>query len=219
MMRIVILSLLIVVCASVSWAQWEEISPIPGRDVASITPYIADSAGIWCCVCSYPSFDCNYFAYGLKPYYSSDGGDTWELRDNGMDSVSSIGRVEICPTNPDLLSAYNDDNGRGDPYRSMDRGLTWQHSDSGLTLPGIPRCSRVGWFPDGVHAYCISLSNNGDRGYFLSADTGLTWQFTRYLAVFLSAATPPTAPGMILLTDDELEAQPTTGSFQSWMAA
>ena len=155
---------------------WEDINPLPGHDVVFVTERITSTSGIWCVVCM-DSGDC--WSQNYRPFYSSDGGDTWEMRDNGIDGFGDLGVriVDINPCNPDLLLAKSA-GPQIPPYRSTDRGLTWESID---TIPNLPPNGSImfaaGWFPDGVHAYAYNITPETDHSYWLSGDTAHTWEY------------------------------------------
>ena len=176
-MRLALSILCLLWIALVASAQpiWEDVSPLPGHDIAYLTERITAATGIWCVVCM-DSGDC--WSQNYRPFYSSDGGDTWEMRDNGINGADNLGVriVDINPINPDILLAKSA-GPQVPPYRSSDRGLNWDTT----AIPQLPYGSisfRAGWFPDGVHAYAFSSTfEGGPHDYFLSTDTGQTWTF------------------------------------------
>ena len=132
-------------------------------------------------------------------YYAGfPGGGLWKTTSSGQvwspvfDSVretSSIGAVEVAPSDPnivyvgtgDMITGGTLDQGNG-MYKSTDAGRTWQ--SIGLqgtrhiqTLLVDPRTSDVvlaGALGDHIHA-------NDQRGAFRSTDGGRTWSKTLYI--------------------------------------
>lgn len=190
---------------SVAWGQpqWRDIGPFPGEEVAVIPKIISDEEGLWATACDIPNGACYFYSYGLRPYYSSDGGDTWELRDNGIPEQVSVSSVAINPDNPDILLAFAMNPPFGPPYRSTDRGMTWRETSDGIRDDDFSWSSKVGWFPDGIHAYCfIGVGDiTGGDAYYISADIGQTWQYIRRQNPARSVYTTPLSPGLILVSD------------------
>lgn len=156
----------------VAWGQpeWEEISPLLGHDVGSITRIITQDSGIWTTVSDHPGPNPNLY---FRPYYSDDGGDTWELRDSGFPSEVSVIAVRANPQNPErVLASVRGHNSA--PYLSLDRGLTWQQVSTGITILNGSGC-ETGWFADGLHAWCYVYYDLDASFYFFSSDSGITW--------------------------------------------
>lgn len=177
---------------------WEDVNPLPGHDICFVTELITEESGMWAVVCT-DSGHC--YSQNYRPYYSADGGNTWELRDNGINGFGDLGvlMIDINPANPDLLLATS----QGPqvlPYISYDRGLHWESLE---TIPdSIPYGSwayYAGWFPDGAHAYAYSRSEFNDHRCFLSEDTCQSWE---QLEVFETHLHPffmdPRMPSLIM---------------------
>jgi len=195
---------LLLILAGAAWGQpvWEDVSPLPGQEVVGLSDIIDDEAGLWVSACTYPGGYCYFYEYGTRPYYSSDRGDTWELRDNGIPSGAVVGRIHSNPVNPDILLANIINPPFGNPYRSTDRGLSWYEVAEGIPQDTMGWWCQVQWFPDGQHAYCIMSNSLSPDRYFVSEDTGQTWEYSeiRYFD-YVSGIVSPYVPGMVVFTD------------------
>lgn len=196
--------LVILGCTGLAQAQpqWVDVTPLPGVEVSWVPKIIWDHQGLWACACSIPNGSCASYDHSLRPYYSGDGGDSWELRDSGIPASASVYAVAINPANPDILLCYNYNPPFGNPHRSTDRGLSWVESADGIVQDDMAFWSRVGWFPDGVHAYCFTGREEAGERYYISADTGRSWQYIRHGAPYYSLITTPLLPGFILYTQE-----------------
>ncbi|MBU0509448.1 T9SS type A sorting domain-containing protein [bacterium] len=170
--RTCLVGMAILFAGGMAWGQpeWEEISPLPGHDVGSITRIITEDSGVWTTVSDHPG--ANPYLY-FRPYYSSNGGDSWELRDSGIPIGVSVIAVQANPHNPERALAsvrY----GPSAPYLSLDRGLTWQQASAGISILTGSGC-EAGWFADGLHAWCYVYFDLDASYYFFSSDSGATW--------------------------------------------
>ena len=152
----------------------EEITPLPGHDVLFVTRNITEQTGLWTVV-SQDSGIPYFWQYNTRPYYSTNGGDTWELRDSGIPSTVGVLAVHPNPQNPDLLWAETTtiEENVG-PWRSTDRGLTWSPAMENIASEGRYYC-QTGWFADGIHAWCQIGVIQWFSYYYVSADSGATW--------------------------------------------
>ena len=122
-------------------------------------------------------------------FKTTSAGETWFPVFDDIKDVSSIGAIEVAPSEPNIVyvgtgdmvtgGAINEGNG---VYKSIDAGRTWQHTglDATKQIPSIlvdPRDART-----------VLAAAQGDlhvkseaRGVFRSADGGATW--TRTLVV------------------------------------
>ncbi len=156
---------------------WRNVGPFRGGRVSAIAGAIGEP-GV---------FYAGFPAAGL--WKTTSAGETWFPVFDSITTVSSIGAVDVAPSDPsvvyvgtgDMITAGTIDNGDG-VYKSTDAGRSWQHLGLAATrhIPSIsvdPRSADV-----------VVLAAQGDphrrsdqRGVFRSADGGRTW--TRTLAV------------------------------------
>jgi photosystem II stability/assembly factor-like uncharacterized protein len=120
---------------------------------------------------------------------TSSAGETWTPIFDGITVASSVGAVEVAPSDPnviyvgmgDMITGGGINEGNG-VYKSVDAGKTWQHLglDSTKQIPSIlvdPRDPNL-----------VMIAAQGDvhaksetRGVFRSTDGGKTWTKTLYV--------------------------------------
>ena len=120
---------------------------------------------------------------------TTNAGTTWEPIFDSVTSVSSIGSIEVAPSDTSVIyvgtgdfpSGTNIDEGDG-VYRSADAGRTWRHMglDASKQIPSILVDPHD---PNLVLAAAQgSLHARSDqRGVFRSTDGGRTWARTLYV--------------------------------------
>ncbi|MGQ9820102.1 MAG: T9SS type A sorting domain-containing protein [Candidatus Kapaibacteriales bacterium] len=117
----------------------------------------------------------NEFLIGVNSegvYYSSDGGNSWELRNNGIQA--GIGRVSVqfAPSDPNIVYALVETNSLGFIYRSTNKGKNWT-----LVYQGDQNFFRGQGFYDNfieVHPTNPNLVLAGGIDVFRTTD-GKTW--------------------------------------------
>lgn len=130
-----------------------------------------------------------YFgATGGGLWKSSDGGTTWTPVTDREIASASVGAVQVCEANPDVVyigtgeTELRGNVQQGDGvYKSVDGGGTWTHM--GLTeTQNIARirihpvdCNTV-W----VAAFGVHSAPNPERGVFKSTNGGVTWRKVLY---------------------------------------
>ena len=72
-------------------------------------------------------------------FESSDGGDSWKKRMEGMKEVLMVVSVALDPAHPDTMYAGTS----GGVYKSTDRARTWTKANEGLISPDILSSSRA----------------------------------------------------------------------------
>ena len=125
-----------------------------------------------------------YFgATGGGLWKTTDAGTTWQPTTDGKIGSSSVGAVEVCQANPDVLyigtgeTQLRGNVQAGDGvYRSADAGKTWTH----VGLREAQNIARVRIHPtncDVVYAAAFGRYSepNPERGIFRSTDGGRSW--------------------------------------------
>ena len=120
---------------------------------------------------------------------TSNAGATWEPIFDSIRSISSIGAVEVAPSDTnviyvgtgDMPTGGNIDEGDG-VYKSVDAGRTWQH----LGLDSTRQIPSILVDPHDPGLVLVAAQGNlharsDQRGVFRSADGGRTWTRTLYL--------------------------------------
>ena len=120
---------------------------------------------------------------------TTSAGETWTPMFDAITAASSVGAVEVAPSDPnliyvgmgDLISGGGINEGNG-VYKSVDAGRTWQHLglDSTKQIPSI--------LVDPHDPNLVMIAAQGDvhkksesRGVFRSTDGGKTWTRTLYV--------------------------------------
>ncbi len=120
---------------------------------------------------------------------TTSAGATWFPIFDSIRSVSSIGAVEVAPSDPNMVYVGTGDlnsffEGRGDGmYRSTDAGRTWRH----VGLEGTQQITSILVHPRDPNLVLVgALGNffqtqNDARGVFRSTDGGASWVKTLYI--------------------------------------
>jgi photosystem II stability/assembly factor-like uncharacterized protein len=130
-----------------------------------------------------------YFgATGGGLWKSVDGGTTWNPVTDGQVNSASVGAVQVCEANPDVVyigmgeSEIRGNIQQGDGvYRSDDAGKTWRH----LGLEGSQAFSRIRIHPDDCDvawaaAWGLHSAPSEERGVYKTTDGGKTWRKVLY---------------------------------------
>lgn len=160
---------------------------------------------------------------------TTSAGQVWVPIFDAVRATSSIGAVEVAPSNPDIvyvgtgdmITGGTLDQGNG-VYKSTDAGRSWvsmglertRHIQSMLVDPRNPDVVLVGALGDHIRA-------DDQRGVFRSADGGRTWSKTLYLDDQTGIARLSRAhdvPDVIFATTVRHWTPPgyAVGSFRSW---
>ncbi len=157
--------------------RWRNIGPFRGGRVSAVSGAIG-KPGV---------FYVGFPAGGV--WKTTSAGETWYPVFDAIKEVSSIGAVEVAPSNPDVIyagtgdmitgGAINEGNGI---YKSADAGRTWRHVglDSTKQIPSMlvdvrdPNVVLVAAQGD-VHV------KSGARGVFRTTDGGITWARTLFV--------------------------------------
>src|SRR6266478_3038085 len=140
---------------------------------------------------------------------TTSAGETWYPVFDSIKSVSSIGAVEVAPSDPNVVYVGTGDlnsffDGRGDGlYKSTDAGRTWRR----IGLDGTQQITAILVHPrDPTLVLAGALggpfqTQSDARGVFRSTDGGASWAKTLYLDEKTGIATlarAPDAPDVIL---------------------
>jgi photosystem II stability/assembly factor-like uncharacterized protein len=157
--------------------QWRNIGPFRGGRVAAVTGAVGQPGVFYA---GYP---------GAGVWKTTSAGITWFPVFDAVRSASSVGAVEVAPSDPNIVYAGMGDlvtggaiNEGDGVYRSSDAGRTWTHlgPDATKQIPSIivdPRDPNL-----------VLVAAQGDfhrksdvRGVFRSTDGGATWSKTLYV--------------------------------------
>src|SRR5690349_22035148 len=157
----------------------------PVASIGSLAVAASDPNIVW--AGTGESFIRSHISVGQGIYKSTDAGKTWSLM--GLEKTGRIGRVEIDPSNPDIVlacalgHAYGPQPERG-VFRTTDGGKTWEKvlfvdentgcSDMGMD-PSNPRVLFAGMWQLEIHTYGRTSGGLGS-GLFKSSDGGATWK-------------------------------------------
>ena len=120
---------------------------------------------------------------------TTSAGATWYPVFDSVRSVSSIGAVEVAPSDPDVIYVGTGDlnsflEGMGDGmYKSSDAGRTWRH----MGLEGTQQITAILVHPRDPNLVLVAAlggffqTQSDARGVFRSTDGGATWVKTLYI--------------------------------------
>ena len=125
-----------------------------------------------------------YFgATGGGLWKTTDGGLTWNPVTDGKIGSASIGAVQVCESNPDVVyigggeTQIRGNIQQGDGvYKTTDAGETWEH----LGLEETQNIARIRIHPDNcdvawVAAFGKHSAENPERGVYKTTDGGESW--------------------------------------------
>ena len=119
---------------------------------------------------------------------TTDGGLNWRPVTDGQMNSASIGAVQVCESNPDIVymgtgeTQLRGNIQQGDgAYRSSDAGETWEH----VGLAETQNIARIRIHPEDcdvawVAAFGKHSADNPERGVFKTTDGGATWRRVLY---------------------------------------
>ncbi len=156
---------------------WRNLGPFRAGRVGAVSAPIGQ-AGVY-----YAGFP------GGGLWKTTSAGQVWYPIFDAVRATSSIGAVEVAPSNPDviyvgtgdMITGGTLDRGNG-VYKSTDAGRTWvslglegtRHIQTMLVDPRNPDVVLVGALGNHIHA-------NDQRGVYRSTDGGRTWSKTLYV--------------------------------------
>ena len=130
-----------------------------------------------------------YFgATGGGLWKTTDAGTTWKPVTDGQIGSASIGAVQVCEANPDVVyigtgeTELRGNIQQGDGvYKSTDAGKTWTH----LGLEETQNISRIRVHPQDCNTVWVAAFGkhsvaNPERGVFKSVNGGVTWRKVLY---------------------------------------
>jgi photosystem II stability/assembly factor-like uncharacterized protein len=156
---------------------WRNVGPFRGGRVAAVSGAIGEpgvfyiglpAAGVW---------------------KTTSAGETWYPVFDSVKTVSSVGAIEVAPSDPNVIyvgtgdmvtgGAINEGDG---VYKSTDAGRTWQH----LGLDATKQIPSIVVDPRDPNLVLIAAQGNihqksDSRGVFRSTDGGRTWTKTLYV--------------------------------------
>ena len=119
---------------------------------------------------------------------TDDGGQNWRPVTDGQIGSASIGAVQVCETNPDIVymgtgeTQLRGNIQQGDgAYKSTDSGETWEH----IGLKETQNIARIRIHPENCDiawaaAFGKHSADNPERGVFKTTDGGATWRKVLY---------------------------------------
>ena len=156
---------------------WRNLGPFRGGRIAAVTGAVGQpgvfyigtpAAGVW---------------------KTTSAGQTWFPIFDGIKDVSSIGSVEVAPSDPnvvyvgtgDIITGGSINEGNG-VYKSTDAGRTWRH----LGLDATQQIPSMSVDPHDPNIVLLAAQGNvhaksRDRGVYRSTDGGATWTQTLFV--------------------------------------
>ena len=150
---------------------WKRVWPARGErlDVRDVAVAPADARVVWV---AGEAFSADLWSLGPRLYRSSDRGQSWERRHDGLPD----GPVTSVALDASQLDTVFVTAGNG-LYRSRDGGATWQQLPSPLASANPQFGSwRVSASPTAPTTLYAHLDTPDDEGVYRSHDEGETWQ-------------------------------------------
>jgi photosystem II stability/assembly factor-like uncharacterized protein len=157
--------------------EWRNIGPFRGGRVSAVSGAVGDAGT---------------FYMGLPlggVWKTTSAGETWYPVFDAVKEVSSVGAIEVAPSDPnviyvgmgDLITGGGINEGNG-VYKSTDAGKTWQH----LGLDQTKQIPAILVDPRNPDIVLVAAQGNvhmhsEERGLFRSTDGGKTWKRTLYV--------------------------------------
>jgi hypothetical protein len=150
---------------------WRNVGPFRGGRVSAVTGAIGQP-GVY------------YMGLPIGGVWkTTSAGTTWYPVFDSIRTVSSVGAVEVAPSDPNIVyvgtGATNDGDG---VYKSTDAGTTWRH----LGMDSTRRIAHILVDPKDPNLVLMAVlgSPRGPsttRGVYRSTDGGATWTRTLYV--------------------------------------
>ena len=171
-----------------SGATWQPIdNDLPGLDLHSYVGDPAEPGHAWT------------FAAGYGLFETTDGGASWELRQEGnwgaLKAYRRADRTILVGIGPEGLA------------ESSDAGGTWTL----LAYPGAPLSGGLAVAADGSAIYAATI-----RGLRRSDDGGASWRSTGWETPALAVAVSPMDPSLLVAVDDAMNVYRSTDGGASW---
>ena len=157
--------------------QWRNIGPFRAGRVSAVTGVVGQ-AGVF------------YMGLPLGGVWkTTSAGETWYPVFDSIKEVSSVGSIEVAPSDPNIIYAGTGDmvtgggiNEGNGVYKSTDAGKTWQH----LGLDDTKQIPSILVDPKDPNLVLLAAQGNihthtDQRGVFRSTDGGKTWARTLYV--------------------------------------
>jgi photosystem II stability/assembly factor-like uncharacterized protein len=160
-----------------SGLKWRSVGPFRGGRVSAVSGVIGEPGT---------------FYMGLPlggVWKTTSGGTTWFPIFDDIKEASSVGAVEVAPSNPniiyvgmgDLITGGGINEGNG-VYKSVDAGKTWTH----LGLDDTKQIPSILVDPHNPDIVMVAAQGNirqesEDRGLYRSTDGGKSWTKTLYV--------------------------------------
>jgi photosystem II stability/assembly factor-like uncharacterized protein len=156
---------------------WRNVGPFRGGRIAAVSGVVGQPG---------------VFYVGLPAggvWKTTSAGETWYPLFDSVKTVSSVGAVEVAPSDPNVIYAGTGDMATGGAvnegdgvYRSSDGGRTWQH----LGLEASKQIPSMLVDPRDPSLVMVAAEGNvhqrsDTRGVFRSTDGGRTWTKTLYV--------------------------------------
>ena len=179
--------------------QWRNIGPFRGGRMSAVSGVIGQP-GVF------------YFgAANGGVWKTTSAGETWYPIFDSITTTSSIGAVEVAPSDANVIYVGTGDlnsffDGTGDGmYKSSDAGHSWRH----IGLEGTQQITSILVHPRDANTVVVGAlggflqTQNDARGVFRSTDGGATWAQTLYVDAqtgIAALARAADAPDVIVAT-------------------
>jgi photosystem II stability/assembly factor-like uncharacterized protein len=154
-------------------------------------------------------------------YKSTDGGDNWQRKIQGLDYKGEAGSLSLSPSEKNILYFSTRSDG---VYKSEDAGETWKKINQGLDTEYIDRIEVAPSSSDIAVAAGIDTNpalgekaGKIGKGLYRTTDGGKTWSsILRSPAVINQIAIAPKNPEQILFGDTEGNLYLSTDAGKTW---
>src|ERR1051325_8477799 len=156
---------------------WRNLGPFRGGRIAAVSGVIGQPG----------TFYIGLPAGGV--WKTTNAGNTWWPIFDAVKEVSSVGAIEVAPSDPNIIYVGTGDivtgggisEGNG-VYKSTDAGRTWRH----IGLPASKQIPTMLVNPTNPNVVLVGAQGDihkksQDRGLFRSTDGGATWTRTLFI--------------------------------------